>query len=279
VTPAWLRHALEGPAPSGGVDEGNGAKTLPQLQSEHLIAPRGRRDAPASEETEQSALRNYVRDLILGLNDGIVSVYALVAGLVGAASTSHLVGVAGVIAAAGGALSMGLGEYLSTKSQAQYYASEARREREHIRKYPDLERQELLEMLEEQGYPAELRGKLLDHFAGSEDRFVDFMMREEFGVGKESDRSPLLASLLIMAAFLVGAAPAVLPFFFVHGATVGLWVASALCIAGLFVAGFAKGRLSGINAWRSGGEMMLLGIVAGAVTFAVGFLIPGARAA
>jgi len=251
-------------------------KTLPELKAEHQVAPRGRLGTPTdSEESEQSPYRNYVRDLILGVNDGIVSVYALVAGLVGAAFATRQVAVAGVAAAIAGALSMGLGEYISTKSQAQYYASEARREREHIRTYPDLERAELAEMLEEQHYPADLRPRMLEHIAGNEDRFVEFMMREEFGVGKESGRSPVAAMLLIMGAFLAGAALPVVPFFFgADPARTILW-ASALAILGLFCAGAAKGRVSGLAPVRSGLEMVILGTLAGLVTYAVGRLIPG----
>ena len=250
-------------------------KTLPELKAEHLTAPRSRLSAQDAEESEQSPYRNYIRDLILGLNDGIVSVYALVAGLVGAGFGARQVAVAGVAASIAGALSMGLGEYLSTKSQAQYYASEARREREHIRKYPDLEKRELREMLEEQGYPPHLREPMVEHVSSSEDRFVDFMMREEFGVGKESGRSPVAASLLIMAAFLAGAVLPVLPFFLGSDMRMLLYTASAAAVFGLFVAGAAKGRISGLNPLRSGAEMVLFGAAAGIVTYAVGRLIPG----
>jgi vacuolar iron transporter family protein len=252
------------------------AKTLPELKAEHQVPPRGRTMAPATEESEQSAYRNYVRDLVLGLNDGIVSVYALVAGLVGAGFGARSVAVAGIAASVAGALSMGLGEYVSTKSQAQYYASEARREREHIRTYPDLERQELAEMLEQQGYPEHLRQPLIDHIISSEERFVEFMMREEFGVGKESGRSPFSAMLLVMAAFLVGAALAVVPFAFGDDTRTLLYAASALALAGLFAGGAAKGYVSGLPPFRSGFEMAALGTVAAVLTYGVGTLIPGA---
>jgi vacuolar iron transporter family protein len=259
---------MEAAAPDG--------KTLPELKAEHLVPPRGRANAPQAEELEQSPYRNYVRDLILGLNDGIVSVYALVAGIAGAGFGPRAIAVAGVAAAVAGALSMGLGEYLSTKSQAQYYAAEAQREREHIRAYPSLERAELAEMLEEQGYPPALRGQMIDHVASSEDRFVEFMMREEFGVGKESGRSPVAAMLLIMGAFLIGAALPVAPFFLDAGPGTLLGAATALSLLGLFWAGAAKGKVSGLVPWRSGLEMAALGTVAAVVTYGVGSLIPGA---
>lgn len=243
-------------------------KTLAELQSEHALPPKG----PITDEAQElPAFRNYVRDLILGFNDGVVSVYAIVAGVAGAAFSNSAIAVAGVAALAAGALSMGIGEYVSTKSQAQYYKAEAERERAHIRAYRGLELEELRGMLREKDYPPALVEPLVQHIASSEDRFVDFMMREEFGVGKESDRSPVAAMVLVMAAFGVGAALPVLPYVLVpHGEA--LAIATSLSVAGLFTAGAVKGKVSGLSPLRSGLEMALLGGLAAIVTFAVGKL-------
>lgn len=246
-------------------------KTLPELQAEHHPPPRSRLDRPPGEADEQASFRNYVRDLILGFNDGVVSVYAACAGLAGAGFGAQATGVAGAAAAVAGALSMGLGEYVSTQSQSQYYAAEARRERAHIRSYPDLERQELREMLEGKGYPANVVDDLVAHLSKDEGKFVDFMMREEFGVGKESDRSPVAAMLLVMVAFACGSALAVVPFF-LPLAQDHLAAATATSIAGLFAAGAAKGVVSGIPWVRSGLQMAILGAVAAAITFGIGSL-------
>jgi vacuolar iron transporter family protein len=239
-------------------------KTLPELQAEHKPPPR-------HEAGEQPAFRNYVRDLILGFNDGVVSVYAITAGVAGAAFSSSAIATAGVAAVAAGALSMGIGEYVSTKAQAQYYAAEARRERAHIRAYRDLEMEEVREILREKEYPEPLVEPLVQHVAASEDRFVEFMMREEFGVGKEAHRSPVSAMLLIMVAFVAGAALPVLPFVLAPDAG-PMWAASVLSLGGLFTAGAFKGRASGLSWVRSGGEMAVLGALAAAVTYGVGVL-------
>lgn len=246
-------------------------KTLPELQAEHTTPPRKRTDRPAGELAEERTLRNYLRDLVLGFNDGVVSVYAVCAGLAGAGFAAGSIAVAGVAASVGGALSMGLGEYVSTKSQEQYYAAERRREAAHVRAYPDLERAELREMLVERNYPPHVVDALERHLIENEEAFVDFMMREEFGVGEEATRSPLAASGLIMLAFLAGAACAVLPYFLLAD-ELGLAGSSALSLAGLFIAGAAKGRLSGLGYFRSGAEMALLGAVAAAITYVIGLM-------
>jgi vacuolar iron transporter family protein len=244
-------------------------KTLGDLQAEHRPPPVG---SPIEDESkEQPSFRNYVRDLILGFNDGVVSVYLTCAGLVGFGFSAGNIAIAGMAALAAGALSMGIGEYISTKAQAQYYESEARRERAHIKAYRGLEVQELRQMLREKGYPAELVEPLVEHVAADEDRFVDFMMREEFGVGKESGRSPVSAMLLVMLAFVVGAALPVLPFA-LAGPQVAMALATALSVAGLFAAGATKGWVSGLPAFRSGLEMAVLGSLAAAATYGIGRL-------
>ena len=248
-------------------------ETLPELQAEHRPAPRSRMSKPKGETEEHSAVRNYVRDLILGFNDGLVSVYAIVAGVVAAGLATRHVAIAGIAATVAGAISMGLGEYLSTKSQTEYYAAEAQREREHIQKYPQLERQEVLEMLETKGYPPALVPQIAEHIMENEDRFVEFMMREEFGVGEESERSPFVAMGLVMVAFIVGAAAPLFPFLLGIGGTQGLILSSALALGGLFAAGAGRGKISGLKPWKSGLEMSALGAVAAIVTYGVGALV------
>jgi VIT1/CCC1 family predicted Fe2+/Mn2+ transporter len=251
-------------------------RTLDELKAEHRPPPPGR-NVPQGEEHEQSGYRNYVRDLVLGFNDGVVSVYALCAGVAGAAFSAHQTALAGVAASVAGAISMGLGEYVSTKSQREYYEAEARREREHIRSHPDLERAELRELFTEKQYPPAVVDTLVEHVASDEKRFVDTMMREEFGVGKESQRSPWTAMALVMAAFLVGAALPVLPFFVLENG-MALRGASALAIAGLFTAGAAKARVAGLPVLRGGVEMSVLGALAAVVTYGVGIVVEGAFA-
>lgn len=248
-------------------------QTLSELQATHKPAPRSRlTKPPTGEDEEHNAVRNYVRDLILGFNDGLVSVYAIVAGVAGAGLARGPIAIAGVAAATAGALSMGLGEYISTKSQTEYYRNEAERERVHIRQYPKLEREELLEMLEKKHYPPALVAPLADHIMADEDRFVEFMMREEFGVGVESERSPFIAMGLVMLAFVVGAILPLVPYFFGMESIPGLWVATGLSLAGLFAAGAVKAVTSGLKPWKSGIEMMALGALAALVTFGVGRL-------
>jgi VIT1/CCC1 family predicted Fe2+/Mn2+ transporter len=254
----------EGPRPE--------TKTLRDLEAEHRAPPARFFHQHGPEATEQNPLRNYVRDLILGFNDGLVSVYAIVAGVVGAGFAAPGIAVAGTAAGVAGALSMGIGEYLSTKSQAEYYEAERRLERQHIRDYPELEHQEMRGYMAAKGLEGELLDRVLDRITSDPERFLDVMMREEFGHSPQTDRSPWVASGVIMAAFVVGALLPVLPFVFLDAGP-GIVAASVLSLGALLLAGAVKAWVSGLGKLRSALEMAALGIAAAVITYGVGAMI------
>ncbi len=246
-------------------------KTLEQLQEEHGALLGSRLQEPKGEMHEHGLFRNYVRDLVLGYNDGLVSVYALTAGVAGAAFGANQILMAGIAAAVAGALSMAAGEYISTKSQTEYYEAERNREREHIAKWPDLERKELLESLQEKGLEGDVLHRATEAIASDDERFLDYMMRDEFGIGPETDRDPWKASIYIVIAFLVGAALPVVPYAFADGNALR-W-STAASVAGLFVAGVVRARTSRLNPWKAGLEMVFVGVLAATITFLLGSLV------
>jgi VIT1/CCC1 family predicted Fe2+/Mn2+ transporter len=259
------------PGRGGHVDPPKPAKTLAELEREHRAPPPGLHKH-AAEAEEQNPLRNYVRDIVLGFNDGVVSVFAIVAGVVGASNDARATLIAGVAASVAGALSMGMGEYLSTKSQAEYYDAERRLEQQHIRDYPELERQELKEFFLEKGLDDAAADAVLDKLQQDPDKFLDVMMREEFGTSPEMSRSALKASGVVMLAFLAGAVLSVLPFAFL-AARPGIALATLLALGGLALAGAVKAWVSGLSKWKSAAEMVALGGAAAAVTYGVGLLV------
>jgi len=244
------------------------------MKREHGIPPVPR-GAPAEHE-EHSLFRNYIRDLVLGFNDGVVSVFAVVAGLVGSGLfLADQIAVAGLAALTAGALSMGIGEYISTKAQAEYYEAERARERRHIEQYPEIEARELREYMAGRGFEGDLLDRVVETLTVDKERFLEAMMREEFGMGEEIQRSPIRSMLFVMAAFVAGAALAVAPFLVVapQAAVAGLAVAAVLSIGGLATAGVARAVVSGISVPRSAFEMTLLGAAAALVTYGIGSVV------
>lgn len=247
-------------------------RTLEELKREHGVHLGGRLSAPRGEINEQSPVRNYVRDLVLGFNDGIVSVFAVTAGVAGAAFARPEILITGAAASVAGALSMAAGEYISTKSQAQFYESERQREAEHLQKWPHLEIEELRESLQSKGIQPPLLEDVVQAISSDRGRFLDYMMREEFGVGQESDRSPTRAAVLVMLAFLLGALFAVLPYAFLEGRA-AVAASTATSLGALFLAGVIRARASRLPAFTAGLEMALVGLAAGALTYGVGYLL------
>lgn len=251
------------------------AKTPEQMKAEHRLPPPRLFHAHGAEAAEANPLRNYVRDIVLGFNDGLVSTYAVVAGVFGAGFATGNIALAGVAAGVAGALSMGIGEYLSTKSQAEYYEAERRIEREHLREYPEVEKGEMREYLAAKGIEDPALTAAVEKLFADPDRFLDVMMREEFGQSPQMERSALAASAIIMVAFVVGAALSVAPFLAMPDGREarGFLFASALSFGGLLLAGATKSWASGLPKWKGALEMALLGGAAAAITYGVGTLV------
>lgn len=247
-------------------------RTLEELKREHGVHLGGRLSAPRGELNEQSPVRNYVRDLVLGFNDGIVSVFAVTAGVAGAAFGQEEILITGAAAAIAGAFSMAAGEFISTKSQAQFYAAERAREAEHLQKWPHLEIEELRESLESKGIKPPLLEEVVQAISSDRSRFLDYMMKEEFGIGEESDRSPVRASIIVMLAFLLGSLFAVIPYGLASGRT-AIIASSVASLGALFLAGVVRARASRLPAVAAGIEMVFVGLLAGVLTYGVGRLL------
>jgi predicted membrane protein (TIGR00267 family) len=229
--------------------------------------------AKATEMEEHMSLRNYMRDLILGANDGLVSVFALVLGVAGGGFGPEAVLLAGIAAAVAGAISMAIGEYLSTKSQEEVYDAERELEKLHIIHHRDHEIEELYEFYEKKGFTGDLLDQIVETIASDDEVLLDEMMMAEFGVLEQERRSPVKATLIVGAAFFVGSLPPVIPFLLVSTTLAGVLIAGIASIIGLFAVGAVKAKLTRGNIVRSGGENLILGLSGAIVTYFVGYLI------
>ncbi|RPI20362.1 MAG: hypothetical protein EHM57_08195 [Actinobacteria bacterium] len=227
--------------------------------------------APVYEE-HAGPHRQYLRDIMLGVNDGLVSMFLLVAGVVGGGLDAEQVLLTGIAGALAGAISMATGEYLATKSQDEVFAAEMALERTHLRDHRDIEREELRDMLHDLGVPEGRVGEVVDIIDSSDDAMLGIMGALEFGVVDSERRSPYFAAIASGFLFLGGSAPSVLPFFFVSDTALGLAIAGILSGIGLFAVGAVKTMLTKKNPLVSGLENLAIGVVGGALSFAVGRL-------
>ncbi|HHC07997.1 MAG TPA: hypothetical protein ENK55_04695 [Actinobacteria bacterium] len=214
--------------------------------------------------------RRYLRDVVLGVNDGLVSMFLLVAGVVGGSLTTSQVLLAGVAGAFAGAISMGAGEYLATKSQEEAHAAELEVEAEHLHWYRDEEIAELREMFGEMGLAGEDLERVVTAIAGNDEAMLQVMAGLEFGIVEHERRSPLRAAWLSGLLFVVGSMPPVLPFFFDPAPTTGLVAAAVMTGIALFVVGWAKTRMTRRSPWVAGLENLTIGLVGAAASYLVG---------
>lgn len=214
--------------------------------------------------------RQYWRDMILGVNDGLVSIFLLVAGVVGGQLASRQVLLTAIAGAIAGAISMATGEWLATKSQEEVFDREIALEREHIKYHREGEVDQLWDMLGNIGLDGETLAAAVEQIASSDDRLMQSMKVLEFGVTEDGRRSPWRAAVFSGGLFLVGALPSVVPFFFITDTFSALMWAGILSGIGLFAVGAAKSMATKTNLWRSGVENLGVSLTGAILSFWVG---------
>lgn len=216
-----------------------------------------------------------VRDVILGVSDGLTVPFALAAGLSGAVASNFIVFLAGVAEMLAGAIAMGLGGYLSEKSHAEIYHKELEREHREVDEVPDLERREVRDIWKARGYRGDELEQLVEAVIKDRRRWVEFMMREELGLIEPAAGAAYKTSLTIGLSYMIGALVPLFPFMLPLSITDALLLSSATTLSALFLVGIFKARFTGGTWWRSGLETLLIGAAAaGAAYILVRLLSP-----
>mgnify|MGYP001822825150 CR=1 FL=1 len=218
----------------------------------------------------QGSRRQYMRDMILGVNDGLVSIFLLVAGVVGGGLTATQVLLAALAGAIAGAISMAAGEYMATKSQEEVFDRELRLEREHIKHHRDRELDELRDMLFDMGIRGDDLDRVVAIVGSDDDTLLHAMQALEFGLVESERRSPLRAMVLSGLLFMAGSLPAMLPFAFTDSTSTGLAWAAVLSGISLFIVGAIKTISTGKNPLLSGSENLAIAIGGAVVSYFVG---------
>lgn len=214
--------------------------------------------------------RQYWRDIILGVNDGLVSIFLLVVGVVGGGLETDQVLLTAVAGAIAGAVSMAAGEYLATKSQDEVLESELTLERYHIKHFKDMELSQLRGFFRDMAVREEHIDGVMAGFEDNNDALLNAMASLEFGVVESERRSPYRAMAMSGLLFLAGSLPSVVPFALLSDSGTALVWASVLALFGLFLVGVVKGRVANKHYLRSGLENMLIAGVGGLLAWFIG---------
>jgi VIT1/CCC1 family predicted Fe2+/Mn2+ transporter len=219
-----------------------------------------------------------IKEITFGANDGIVSVFALLAGVAGAGQSPQTILIALLAATIAGALSMAAGEFISAKGEHEYYAHEIEQERLEIALTPEIEKEEIRLIYKRKGFSGDLLDKVVDQIVQDEDRWVREMVVDELGITDLDQTPSLKTSFIIFFAFIMGALFPVLPYAILFQAAIDplvlFWIATGVTFGGLFLAGSLKTFVTGVNWLKSGVEMLIVGIFAFGVSYLIGTIIP-----
>ncbi|XP_031491631.1 vacuolar iron transporter 1-like [Nymphaea colorata] len=208
-----------------------------------------------------------VRDIIIGVSDGLTVPFALAAGLSGANAPSSIVLTAGLAEVAAGAISMGLGGFLAAKSEADHYYRELKREQEEIINVPETEAAEVAEILSEYGLEPEEYDPVVSALRRKPQAWLDFMMKFELGLEKPDPKRALQSAVTIAASYIAGGLVPLIPYMFIPKASEAVVTSVGVTLLALLFFGYVKGRFTGNKPFRSALETTLIGAIASAAAF------------
>lgn len=213
-----------------------------------------------------------LRQAVFGANDGLVSTFGLVAGLVGAAASQNILIIANVINMFAAGMSMGFGTYLATKSEVDYNRRLLEEERKKIRSQHSKAEAELLFLLRQKGVPVKQLKAHMREVMHSEESWIDFVMWEKHGLGRASFPNPVKGGAIMFSVFVLCGLIPIMPLFFAKGMPALLVSAFVTAIA-LFIVGALKQQFTGQRWWRLGFENLIIGAITGTVGFIAGVYV------
>jgi len=214
-----------------------------------------------------------VRDIILGMSDGLTVPFALAAGLAGAVSSSLLVLVAGIAELTAGSISMGLGGYLAARSEQDHYYAERALEQRHIRAMPEAERTEVREILAGYGVRGEALDNVVAAITGNPKRWVDFMLRNELNIETPDPARARNSALTLGASYVAGGILPLAPYALGLRLATALGWSAGLTLMALLVFGAVKGRYSGVHMVKSALQTALVGSLAASAAYFLARLV------
>ena len=214
-----------------------------------------------------------VRDIVIGMSDGLTVPFALAAGLSGAVDSTGLIITAGLAEVAAGAIAMGLGGYLAARTDAEHFAGERTREERETRELPETEAAEVAQVFRAYGLPEETVTAVVGAIRSDRKRWVDFMIKFELGMTEPDPSRARQSALTIALSYVAGGLVPLAPYFLLQSVQAALLGSVIVTVMALFVFGFIKGRFTSNRPVRSAWQTVLVGGVAAAAAFTIARMI------
>ena len=227
------------------------------------------------EEHLQSS--DLLTDIVIGMSDGLTVPFALAAGLSGAVHDNvSIIWIAGIAEIAAGSIAMGLGGYLAGKTEQDHYNSELKNEYWELVHKREVEIEEVRRVFLEWGLSPAIAEKATMEIIKDDDRWVEFMMKHELGLQKPDPKRAKKSAFNIGTSYIVGGMVPLIPYFFVATAIEGLKFSAMITLVCLYIFGFFKSKMTGINPWIGGLKVMMIGALAAGTAFTIAKLIQAA---
>lgn len=216
-----------------------------------------------------------IRDVVIGMADGLTVPFALTAGLTGAVASNSIVITAGLAEIIAGSIAMGLGGYMAGVTEYQHYHSEKRREYWEVENLPEKEREEVREILANYGVSDHIQMQVVDDLAKDPDKYVDFMMKFELNLEEPAVNQARNSAMVIAISYIAGGMVPLVSYFFTQSPIEGLKYSVVITLAALMGFGYFKSKLTGQPAIKGALKTTFIGAVASAAAFAIAKLIAG----
>jgi vacuolar iron transporter family protein len=216
-----------------------------------------------------------IQDIVIGMADGLTVPFALSAGLSGALISNHIIVTAGIAEIIAGSIAMGLGGYLSGKTEQNHYTNELKREYEEVELYPEKETEEVMEVFAEYGFSENSQKILASEIVKDKDKWVAFMMKFELGLEEPDANRATKSALTIGVSYIIGGMLPLIPYMFCNDAKTGLMYSAGITLVALFIFGYFKSKVTGQPPIKGAFTVMLIGAIASAVAFFVAKLVSG----
>jgi VIT1/CCC1 family predicted Fe2+/Mn2+ transporter len=224
---------------------------------------------PAEHTEHHFTATEAVRDVVIGMSDGLTVPFALAAGLSGAKVGTSVVVLAGLAEIAAGSIAMGLGGYLAARTDQEHYQSELQREITETHEKPEQEAAEVAEVFQNWGLTDDQIGPIVTAIRSDEKRWVDFMMRYELGLEEPDPKRALQSAATIAISYIAGGFIPLAPYFFMADIQEALLASVGVTITALAIFGCIKARFTGIPMWRGGLQTTMIGGLAAAAAFSI----------
>lgn len=216
-----------------------------------------------------------IRDIVIGMSDGLTVPFALAAGLSGAISSSGIVVTAGIAEIVAGSIAMGLGGFLAGRTEVDHYNSELKREYDEVERVPEQEKAEVKEVFAEFGLSVHLQDQIADEMSKDKKKWVEFMMRYELGLEEPHANRATKSAITIGLSYIVGGVIPLSPYVLINNSETALYYSCVVTLVSLFIFGFFKSKMTGQPALSGAFKVVIIGALAAGAAFLMAKLING----